>query len=483
MADSQDNQVAFSGKVLVIDDDQTVRTLIASQLARLGVPEPTLLGDGEEAWKALQSERFDFIILDWKLPQLSGLALFNRIRAKAAYARVPLLVITGLLERQDFRLLQEFPCTAMLEKPFTNGAFEAQFQFLCREAVWQSQNTKMVDQLLVSLQQDHKAALNSLRQLLKEAPNPMPLALIAARRLNRVKMYKAAKGLLEAVLKVDPDSVLAMNELGKAYHLLGEHDEALSVLRAANAMSPQNIQRLCMLGEIKLNMNDPESAQAYFAKALSLDSENRPAAAGHKISSNLLQSSTEAPLLGGEAGADPQPVIRSFASLANTLGIAMVRSGSFAKGIEHYKAAMVFLRQDDDKARVAFNLGLGFLRWGKPTEALPWFQRSARAGKDTGFARSANYVQRLLAKGAVKKAARVREADLTNVPVEVPPSQAAALAKGAPDAAPAAASASPEEPKPMVGAPQTEFLGAAVAIESKDQAAAESQAKEAKRAA
>ena len=46
---------------------------------------------------------------------------------------------------------------------------------------------------------------------------------------------------------------------------------------------------------------------------------------------------------------------------------------------------------------MAFNLGLGYLRWGKPSDALTWFQRSEAEHQGSGN-RSASYVRKLLLK-------------------------------------------------------------------------------------
>jgi len=98
------------------------------------------------------------------------------------------------------------------------------------------------------------------------------------------------------------------------------------------------------------------------------------------------------------ASSSPLQVTGKFASLMNTMGIAYVRNGNFARGIAQYQAALSFLSTGADRSRVAFNLGLAFLRWGKSAAALTWFQRSEAEHQSTGN-RSASYVRKLLLKG------------------------------------------------------------------------------------
>lgn len=390
MAEHRNDSILADKKVLVIDDDEVARNLIANHLQRMGVAEVVLKVDGEEGWEALTAQAFDFIVLDWKLPKLSGLAFFNRIRRIPDYRMTPILVVSGFLERNDFRLLQEFPATGLMEKPFTVVLFQNRVEDLLRESVWYGQNVALVDTILQAVKHDPKKAEQLLKQVLKTAPNPVPLAVLAARCMIKASLLKGAQAILESVLKIDDQCVIAMNELGKVLHLMGDHKRALDMLRMANKLSPQNLQRLCLLGEVELNMKEPERARAYFQKVLDIDGLDSKAEAGLIIAGNMES------MLGST---DPMQVPKSFASLMNTMGITLVRNSQFAKGIEQYQAALAFLHAKEDSARVAFNLGLGFLRWGKPNAALPWFRLSERMAP-AGFGKSAAYVRKLITSGA-----------------------------------------------------------------------------------
>jgi len=203
-------------------------------------------------------------------------------------------------------------------------------------------------------------------------------------------MLKQAQTVLEGVLALDENSIIAMNELGKTFHLLGRHKQALDVLRQATRLSSQNIQRLCLIGEVELNLKDPESARTFFEKALEFDPDDAKAKAGLVVSGNLKEM-LEAP--------NPMQVPQSFASILNTMGITMVRNQNFSKGIEQYRSALAFLHDGTDVGRVAFNLGLGYLRWGKPHEALPWFQKSETL-VPKGFGKASSYIRQIVMSGA-----------------------------------------------------------------------------------
>lgn len=374
--------------VLVLDDDEVARNLIANHFKNLGISDVETFEDAGEALAAMEARPFSFIVSDWKLQGMSGLAFFNRIRNMNGYRTIPLMVVSGFVNKDDFRLLQEFPCTSLVEKPFTKLIFEKAVESLVSEYTWYGQNTTLVDTVLEAVKYDGKKAEQLIREIIKKAPNPVPLAVLAARRLMKNDLLDAAKHVLELIIQKDDKCVPALSELGKILHIQGDHHRALDHLRVASKLSPQNLKRLCLLGEVELNLSDTDAARTYFAKALVIDSEDPVANAGMVVADNMAE------FVPATKVAD---VGRNFASLMNTMGITLIRNGQFSRGIEQYRSALFFLEKAEDNAKVTFNLGLGFLRWGRPQDALPWFRKSEQLiGNEES--KSAGYVRMLIKK-------------------------------------------------------------------------------------
>lgn len=420
-------------RVLVVDDDDTMLRLVAAHLQGLGYQEVECFSDGESAWAAMVAKPFSLLISDWKLPGMSGLTLFNRLRSHRRYRHVPVLVISGFLERNDFRLLQEFALTNLLEKPFSKNKFETTLKTLHAERLWYKEHQKLMEGLFADSSSD---GLKNLERLIASSPNPTPVLIMAARYLAKHQQFAAAEKCLRQVLDSDPESILALNELGKLLFRSGDTRGARDALRIAQRFSPQNFQRLCLLGEVELNLSEPEAARRYFDQALQLDPESKKARAGKTLAENAMSVQVTA----GEQ------ISHSFASMLNTVGVALVRSGRIDKGIEQYQASLAFIRDNNNAARVAFNVGLGYLRSGQPHKALPWFQKSDSLAPGE-FRRSENYVRELT---------RQRErAKFTPAPPPPAPAAAAPATRtsgqeyvpgmGAPSETPDLASASPAE--------------------------------------
>jgi DNA-binding response OmpR family regulator len=83
-------------KILVADDETSIREILSIQLARMGY-EVVLAGDGQEAIAAYEAEKPDLVLLDVMMPRLNGLAACQQIRVleKKSGRRVPILFLTA----------------------------------------------------------------------------------------------------------------------------------------------------------------------------------------------------------------------------------------------------------------------------------------------------------------------------------------------------------------------------------------------------
>jgi CheY-like chemotaxis protein/anti-sigma regulatory factor (Ser/Thr protein kinase) len=66
-------------RVLVVDDEQAVRDVLKLMMNNMGEAEVETCGSGNEALSVLRQERFDAVLLDLRMPDLPGEAVFNRL--------------------------------------------------------------------------------------------------------------------------------------------------------------------------------------------------------------------------------------------------------------------------------------------------------------------------------------------------------------------------------------------------------------------
>jgi CheY-like chemotaxis protein len=101
-------------KVLVVDDEASVRELLNDLLKREDC-KVTICSTGEEALDLLKKEEFDVVLLDIKLPGISGLEVLKNIRDTDK--KLPVIMITGFGYNEDLICKsKEFGCSGYIGK-------------------------------------------------------------------------------------------------------------------------------------------------------------------------------------------------------------------------------------------------------------------------------------------------------------------------------------------------------------------------------
>ena len=104
-------------KVLVVEDEPNIRELVCLHLGLEGYACEGV-GDGKEALKRAETDRFDLMVLDLMIPGLDGISLTRAIRNGQANHDVPILMLTARREESDRVLGLESGADDYLTKPF-----------------------------------------------------------------------------------------------------------------------------------------------------------------------------------------------------------------------------------------------------------------------------------------------------------------------------------------------------------------------------
>lgn len=103
-------------RILVTDDEDAIRCLNAEALRRLGY-EVDMAEDGSVAWAALNTGRYDLLITDNKMPNVTGLELLEKVHN--ARMSLPAIMVTGTLPAEELARKPWLIPAAMLLKPYT----------------------------------------------------------------------------------------------------------------------------------------------------------------------------------------------------------------------------------------------------------------------------------------------------------------------------------------------------------------------------
>lgn len=126
-ADHVPMRAATSGKtnVLLVDDNQVNRTLMARMVERLGHHVDTA-SDGREAVEMATATHYDLILMDVSMPVMNGLEATRAIRKTGASRNSVILGVTALVSRDDPEL-RSCGMQEVLSKPMKMGDLEAAF--------------------------------------------------------------------------------------------------------------------------------------------------------------------------------------------------------------------------------------------------------------------------------------------------------------------------------------------------------------------
>lgn len=119
-----------STKVLVIDDDPQVRTLVARLLAQEGY-EAHVAADAEEAVVALKTVSPDLVLLDVMMPHTDGIDLLADIRTRST---IPIIMLTGRGDEADRILGLRTGADDYVVKPFSPGELTARIESVLRRS-------------------------------------------------------------------------------------------------------------------------------------------------------------------------------------------------------------------------------------------------------------------------------------------------------------------------------------------------------------
>jgi two-component system sensor histidine kinase/response regulator len=118
-------------RLLLVDDDPRQLAVLRAHLSPLG---HTLLtaGDGAEALAALDDMTVDLVLLDLRMPGLDGIDVLHHIRARPQNARLPVVLITSLHEREARLRALEAGADDFVEKPPDAAVLRARVSNLLR---------------------------------------------------------------------------------------------------------------------------------------------------------------------------------------------------------------------------------------------------------------------------------------------------------------------------------------------------------------
>jgi two-component system chemotaxis response regulator CheY len=111
-------------KFLIVDDFSTMRRIIRNLLKELGFGNVEEAEDGAVALQMLKTKPYDFVVSDWNMPNMDGLALLQAIRAEPSLKALPVLMVTAEAKKENIIAAAEAGASGYVVKPFTAATLD-----------------------------------------------------------------------------------------------------------------------------------------------------------------------------------------------------------------------------------------------------------------------------------------------------------------------------------------------------------------------
>jgi two-component system, OmpR family, phosphate regulon response regulator PhoB len=221
--------------VLVVEDEAALVTMLRYNLEKQGfrVEEAT---DGQEALTRIAEVQPDLVLLDWMLPQMSGLEVCRQIRRRSATRDLPVIMVTARTDDQDTVRGLNTGADDYIAKPFSMDALLARIRALLRRS-----NALPVKGQLTF----HDIAMDLASHRVQRNGRPVHLGPTEFRLLEFFMQHPrrvfSREELLDAVwgldIHVEPRTVdVHIRRLRKSINALGELDVVRTVRAAGYAL-------------------------------------------------------------------------------------------------------------------------------------------------------------------------------------------------------------------------------------------------------
>ncbi|MFH1134802.1 MAG: tetratricopeptide repeat protein [Pseudomonadota bacterium] len=303
-------------KFLLVDQDVNRRKIQNAFLREMGYQEIFQARGGTEAWSILKNYEANFVIAFWELPDMSGVSLLKILRADAASAHIPYLLVVESVTKSQVLEAGEAGVTDIITSPATKNAF--------KKKIWQT----------------------VARQ---EQPTDLEFKKRYAKGLDLMKQGRFEEALEEfkAMLSIYENAEIYYN-VGYIKTAQGKYEEAIMAFQRAAQIDKAHAAAYKKMGEVYIKLGRVDEARTSLERAAEIFMEKSMDLDAEEVLLEALKL-------------NPKTL-----NIFNSLGIIYRRRGDFEEAIKNYRRALKVDPQDEN---IHYNLARVYLSLGLYTEA------------------------------------------------------------------------------------------------------------------
>lgn len=175
--------------ILLVDDDPLYIELTTMMLKEEGY-RVLAAADGRSGWEVFQSEKPSIVLVDWNLPEVSGINLLKSFKEDPANTKLPYVIMVTAKSEMEFRIEgMEAGADDYITKPFDKKELLARLHVGLRTLQLQHE---------VEEQARHKTVIEMAVSISHEIANPLATAMLLHHRLSKNALAKE-----DPVMKAD----------------------------------------------------------------------------------------------------------------------------------------------------------------------------------------------------------------------------------------------------------------------------------------
>jgi two-component system phosphate regulon response regulator PhoB len=124
----------MNAKILIVEDEPAIQELLAFNVMQAGF-QALRADDADSAWQQIRGNLPDLILLDWMLPNTSGVVLAKQFRADARTRDIPIIMLTARGDERDKILGLESGADDYITKPFSPRELMARIRAVLRRHI------------------------------------------------------------------------------------------------------------------------------------------------------------------------------------------------------------------------------------------------------------------------------------------------------------------------------------------------------------
>ncbi len=362
-------------KAAIFSKRQEIRQAIRNSLKSKGLSADNIYNviTEDECTKAINKHDNLIVVLDWDNgPNAVGVML-ETIATTMRTASHPTFLIASKSNDNILKLGAEYKVAKIAVGEINSDTINEQVTSLVSSMTHIEGYAETMHRVKELLDQSNIYGAMSHLEASHEAADSMELYGVELAELYfQNAKQDAAEHLLKDMMNEFPSNARVRHIYARCKLHSKDYEGAIASLKGAQLISPANVQRLLEMGGAYLEIDRPDQANTVFEEILRLAPELKQAKKG-QAKSQLLAGEINEGLNLIRSSLNP----REIAAVFNTAAIIAIRNGKYAEGLSLYKVAAKTLEGDEKlAAKIVYNMGIGFVKWGKMNQSAACFEKA-----------------------------------------------------------------------------------------------------------